>query len=61
MNDVEDDHEDDDEDDDGGLLRGPGGHADYRDLYHKSLRILFNILLVCKVAHEALFSGRNTP
>ena len=59
--DVEDDHEDDDEDDDDGLLRGPGGHADYRDLYYNSFRILLHILPACRVVHEALFPGTNNP
>ena len=61
MKDVVEVNVDDDEDDDGGLLRGPGGHADYRDLYYNSLRILLQILPACRVVHEALFSGRNNP
>ena len=61
MKDVANDHEDDAEYDDGVLLRGPGVHADYRDLYYNSLRILLQILPACRVVHEALFSGRNNP
>ena len=61
MRDVVEVNEDGDEDDDGGLLRGPGGHADYRDLYYNSLRILLQILPACRVVHEALISGTNNP
>ena len=61
MKDVVEVNEDDDEDDDGGLLRSPGGHADYRDLYYNSLRILLQIPPACRVVHEALISGTNNP
>ena len=61
MKDVVEVNEDDDEDDDGGLLRGPGGHADYRDLYYNSLTILLQIPPACRAVQEALFSGRNNP
>ena len=61
MKDAVEDNEDDNEDDDGGLLKSLGGHADYRDLYYHSLRILLQILPACRVVHEALFSGTNNP